>query len=150
VCLLAGAYGPEVSETEITAAYSAWWLGLGILSSIGLGTGMHSGLLFLFPHMLKVRVLVVAVSRIFTHLPENVGLCHKGLVHYMCVPVCVCMCWMCVRVHVRTSVCRHARMRSPDLQADIISWNVSWPEKECDDRTSIPYPREELLCKVSL
>lgn len=34
--------------------YVAWWVGLGILSSIGLGTGMHSGLLFLFPHMLKV------------------------------------------------------------------------------------------------
>jgi vacuole membrane protein 1 len=33
-----------------------WWVGLGVLSSIGLGTGMHSGLLFLFPHMLKVRV----------------------------------------------------------------------------------------------
>ena len=26
-----------------------WWLILGILSSIGLGTGMHSGILFLFP-----------------------------------------------------------------------------------------------------
>lgn len=35
--------------------YVAWWIGLGVLSSIGLGTGMHSGLLFLFPHMLKVR-----------------------------------------------------------------------------------------------
>jgi membrane protein YqaA with SNARE-associated domain len=34
--------------------YSTWWIGLGVLSSIGLGTGMHSGLLFLFPHMLKV------------------------------------------------------------------------------------------------
>lgn len=28
----------------------------GILSSIGLGTGMHTGLLFLFPHILKVSV----------------------------------------------------------------------------------------------
>lgn len=28
-----------------------WWLALGILSSIGLGCGMHSGLLFLFPHV---------------------------------------------------------------------------------------------------
>ena len=36
--------------------YTVWWVGLGILSSIGLGTGMHSGLLFLFPHMLKVTV----------------------------------------------------------------------------------------------
>jgi len=35
-------------------AYVVWWIGLGILSSIGLGSGMHSGILFLFPHMLKV------------------------------------------------------------------------------------------------
>lgn len=34
--------------------YVVWWIGLGVLSSIGLGTGMHSGLLFLFPHMLQV------------------------------------------------------------------------------------------------
>ncbi|KAF5831341.1 hypothetical protein DUNSADRAFT_13280 [Dunaliella salina] len=46
---------PElVSQVEDFAKYVAWWVGLGILSSIGLGTGMHSGLLFLFPHMLKV------------------------------------------------------------------------------------------------
>ena len=31
-----------------------WWLILGILSSIGLGTGMHSGLLFLFPFIGQV------------------------------------------------------------------------------------------------
>lgn len=35
-------------------AYVVWWIGLGVLSSIGLGSGMHSGILFLFPHMLKV------------------------------------------------------------------------------------------------
>ena len=40
---------------ELWCSWAVWWLGLGILSSIGLGTGMHSGLLFLFPHMLKVN-----------------------------------------------------------------------------------------------
>jgi membrane protein YqaA with SNARE-associated domain len=30
-----------------------WWIGLGVLSSIGFGTGFHSGLLFLFPHIIK-------------------------------------------------------------------------------------------------
>ena len=39
----------------MTVGYAVWWIGLGVLSSIGLGTGMHSGLLFLFPHMLKAR-----------------------------------------------------------------------------------------------
>lgn len=31
-----------------------WWAGLGVLSSIGFGTGMHSGFLFLFPHIIQI------------------------------------------------------------------------------------------------
>lgn len=38
-------------ELAYIAADVAWWLALGVLSSVGLGTGMHSGLLFLFPHI---------------------------------------------------------------------------------------------------
>ena len=49
-----GALAGHVREAELWAQYCVWWVGLGVLSSIGLGTGMHSGLLFLFPHMLKV------------------------------------------------------------------------------------------------
>lgn len=48
-------YPAELAELEEWASYLVWWLGLGILSSIGLGTGMHSGILFMFPHILKVR-----------------------------------------------------------------------------------------------
>lgn len=47
------AAGP-IHETEMWVEYLVWWVGLGVLSSIGFGSGMHSGLLFLFPHMLKV------------------------------------------------------------------------------------------------
>lgn len=44
-----------VSPTAaFAAAYAVWWVGLGVLSSIGLGTGMHSGILFLFPHIMRV------------------------------------------------------------------------------------------------
>eukprot|EP00301_Raphidiophrys_heterophryoidea_P023524 c7381_g1_i4.p1 GENE.c7381_g1_i4~~c7381_g1_i4.p1 ORF type:complete len:274 (-),score=76.55 c7381_g1_i4:140-961(-) len=43
-----------VTEINLTAAFCVWWLVLGIASSIGLGTGMHSGLLFLFPHIYMV------------------------------------------------------------------------------------------------
>jgi hypothetical protein len=32
-----------------------WWFGTGVLSSVGLGTGMHTGVLFLFPHIFRVR-----------------------------------------------------------------------------------------------
>jgi hypothetical protein len=44
----------HIHELEMWIEYIVWWVGLGILSSIGFGSGMHSGLLFLFPHMLKV------------------------------------------------------------------------------------------------
>ena len=33
-----------------------FWVGLGVLSSIGLGSGMHSGLLFLFPHVISIAM----------------------------------------------------------------------------------------------
>jgi membrane protein YqaA with SNARE-associated domain len=36
---------------EFIIADVLWWFGLGVVSSVGLGTGMHSGLLFLFPHI---------------------------------------------------------------------------------------------------
>lgn len=42
---------PFWREVEFFLADVIWWVGLGVLSSIGLGTGMHSGILFLFPHI---------------------------------------------------------------------------------------------------
>ena len=57
----AGTAADGVAHAEEWAAFVAWWFGLGVLSSIGLGTGMHSGLLFLFPHLLKVRPTSPAV-----------------------------------------------------------------------------------------
>ena len=44
----------RIQYLEDLVQYAIWWIGLGVLSSIGLGTGVHSGLLFLFPHILKV------------------------------------------------------------------------------------------------
>ncbi|EFJ40065.1 hypothetical protein VOLCADRAFT_100192 [Volvox carteri f. nagariensis] len=44
----------RLARVTETVKYVVWWVGLGVLSSIGLGTGMHTGLLFLFPHILKV------------------------------------------------------------------------------------------------
>ena len=56
LCGNAGQHTEELEKVELWFWYTIWWVGLGILSSIGLGTGMHSGLLFLFPHMLKVTL----------------------------------------------------------------------------------------------
>lgn len=58
-----------LTETELWIKFAVWWVGLGVLSSIGLGTGMHSGLLFLFPHMLKVCMQVC--TRVTTQLQHT-------------------------------------------------------------------------------
>jgi len=39
---------------ELYAKEAGWWIFLGVLSSVGFGTGLHSGLMFLFPHIMKV------------------------------------------------------------------------------------------------
>lgn len=57
--LAAGAHidGPHsgfIKDIVIFIRFFVWWFGLGVLSSVGLGSGMHSGLLFLFPHVFKV------------------------------------------------------------------------------------------------
>lgn len=82
----AGDHQVYVDLFEQMVAYVIWWMGLGrfffgratarlltarknptagILSSVGLGTGMHTGLLFLFPHILKVRYRSPALCRVF-------------------------------------------------------------------------------------
>ena len=63
--------------------YLVWWLGLGVLSSVGLGTGMHSGLLFLFPYMLKVCLALQAGLR-----PAQ----HSSMLHAGCKALSDC-CW---------------------------------------------------------
>lgn len=45
------------TEFEFWIEFIIWWFGLGVLSSVGLGTGMHTGVLFLFPHIFKVCVV---------------------------------------------------------------------------------------------
>eukprot|EP00388_Colpodella_angusta_P024319 GDKJ01063601.1.p1 GENE.GDKJ01063601.1~~GDKJ01063601.1.p1 ORF type:complete len:553 (+),score=148.47 GDKJ01063601.1:103-1761(+) len=49
--LIDGPHVPLLQEFFRNLEYTIWWVGLGVLSSVGLGTGMHSGLLFLFPHI---------------------------------------------------------------------------------------------------
>lgn len=53
-CNVPGAHHVVLDQINVWVKFVVWWLGLGILSSIGLGTGMHSGLLFLFPHIFLV------------------------------------------------------------------------------------------------
>lgn len=41
-------------QMEFAVSEVAWWVILGVLSSIGFGTGLHSGMMFLFPHVMQV------------------------------------------------------------------------------------------------
>ena len=43
--------GPHIAAMQtawLYTSFAVWWFGLGVLSSIGLGTGMHTGMLFTF------------------------------------------------------------------------------------------------------
>ena len=39
-------------------AFASWWIGLGILSSIGIGFGVHTGVLFVFPYIVTELLLM--------------------------------------------------------------------------------------------
>ncbi|KAF1776914.1 SNARE associated Golgi protein [Phytophthora cactorum] len=49
-----GSHRQLLDEFNESVKFVVWWVGLGVLSSVGLGTGMHSGILFLFPHIFLV------------------------------------------------------------------------------------------------
>jgi len=44
----------KINQLEFYVEFVVWWVGLGILSSVGLGSGLQSGVLFLYPHIIKV------------------------------------------------------------------------------------------------
>ena len=59
-------------ELEYIAADVVWWVGLGVLSSVGLGSGMHSGLIFMFPHVLRTCTAVASCGNTnFYTYPTN-------------------------------------------------------------------------------
>ncbi|XP_072514666.1 vacuole membrane protein 1-like isoform X3 [Salminus brasiliensis] len=51
-----GAHQKYVRLLEKKCLWCAYWLGLGILSSVGLGTGLHTFLLYLGPHIASVTM----------------------------------------------------------------------------------------------
>ncbi|KAM4545622.1 vacuole membrane protein 1-like isoform 1-T2 [Odontesthes bonariensis] len=51
-----GAHQKYVRYMEKKTLWCAYWVGLGILSSVGLGTGLHTFLLYLGPHIASVTL----------------------------------------------------------------------------------------------
>jgi len=51
-----GSHQESLVSVEKYLIWCAWWVGLGILSSVGLGTGLHTFLLYLGPHIAAVTM----------------------------------------------------------------------------------------------
>jgi|MDTB01.3.fsa_nt_gb hypothetical protein len=47
-------YTEQINMFEQVIKFTVWWLSLGVLSSIGMGSGLQSGMLFLYPHIIKI------------------------------------------------------------------------------------------------
>ncbi|XP_063396008.1 vacuole membrane protein 1-like isoform X1 [Mytilus trossulus] len=56
VYITQGTHQPYVAKIEKYVLWCAYWLGLGVLSSVGLGTGLHTFLLYLGPHIAAVTL----------------------------------------------------------------------------------------------
>jgi len=51
-----GSHTETVLRLEKYLAWCLWWVGLGVLSSVGLGTGLHTFILYLGPHIAAVTM----------------------------------------------------------------------------------------------
>eukprot|EP00092_Neocalanus_flemingeri_P032050 GFUD01034832.1.p1 GENE.GFUD01034832.1~~GFUD01034832.1.p1 ORF type:complete len:443 (+),score=86.53 GFUD01034832.1:124-1452(+) len=51
-----GSHQESLFDFEKYLLWCGWWVGLGILSSVGLGTGLHTFLLYLGPHIAAVTM----------------------------------------------------------------------------------------------
>jgi hypothetical protein len=53
-----------------------WWVGLGIASSIGLGTGLHTFVLYLGPHIAKVTMATNECNYVPEMVPNRLNFNH--------------------------------------------------------------------------
>ncbi|XP_052738984.1 vacuole membrane protein 1 [Bicyclus anynana] len=53
---ISGPHQLFVQEIVLTVAWWGWWVILGVCSSVGLGTGLHTFLLYLGPHIARVTL----------------------------------------------------------------------------------------------
>uniref|UniRef100_A0A915PZD1 Vacuole membrane protein 1 n=1 Tax=Setaria digitata TaxID=48799 RepID=A0A915PZD1_9BILA len=56
VCHLPGSHQKYIESWKMKSLRCLYWVGLGILSSIGLGTGLHTFILYLGPHIASVTM----------------------------------------------------------------------------------------------
>lgn len=56
VYFVPGSHQSQVQQFEKEVLWALWWVVLGILSSVGLGTGLHTFVLYLGPHIARVTL----------------------------------------------------------------------------------------------
>jgi hypothetical protein len=60
-----------VNLIDEIAIFVGWWILLGVASSIGLGTGLHTFVLYLGPHIAKVTMVANECNAIPKYLPSR-------------------------------------------------------------------------------
>lgn len=59
-----GPHDQFVKEVSVYLRYASWWVGLGIASSIGLGSGLHTFVLYLGPHIAMFTLKATLCGRV--------------------------------------------------------------------------------------
>eukprot|EP01100_Stratorugosa_tubuloviscum_P005748 TRINITY_DN2552_c0_g1_i1.p1 TRINITY_DN2552_c0_g1~~TRINITY_DN2552_c0_g1_i1.p1 ORF type:complete len:426 (+),score=172.46 TRINITY_DN2552_c0_g1_i1:47-1279(+) len=57
-------YQQKIYEIEVISLYCGYWIVLGILSSVGLGTGLHTFMLYLGPHIAQVTLAATSCNSV--------------------------------------------------------------------------------------
>mmetsp|Transcript_1838 Transcript_1838/g.211 ORF Transcript_1838/g.211 Transcript_1838/m.211 type:complete len:127 (+) Transcript_1838:14-394(+) len=66
--------GPQkqyIVQIEEVLIFVSWWILLGVASSIGLGTGLHTFVLYLGPHIAKVTLVSYECNYVPEMLPSR-------------------------------------------------------------------------------
>jgi vacuole membrane protein 1 len=53
---LEGGHNKYFEQLNEILIFVVWWVGLGVASSIGLGSGLHTFVLYLGPHLAKIAI----------------------------------------------------------------------------------------------
>jgi hypothetical protein len=64
--------------------FAVYWIVLGVASSIGLGTGLHTFVLYLGPHIAKVAIIASSCGHVPQMIPsrwefDHFGSCNTGI-----------------------------------------------------------------------
>jgi len=66
-----GPHDPYRKEVTEFSLFAGWWIGLGVLSSVGLGTGLHTFVLYLGPYMAQVTMAANNCNKVPEFLPNR-------------------------------------------------------------------------------